>query len=149
MTNANATSANDTALPERVASWENRAVKGEALCVKTIHDDHASKVADLRKRQEAYEAGLPKDPVEALREVQKTLLDMSDLSEPEYAPRAVLEIIYQLTIHGALDGSAEIKDALYWLTSQGLEGLQAVENATERARDIAAQFSEHHRPFEA
>ncbi len=138
-----------TEAPTPIQDWENRQVKGEGMACKKVHDDHVAKVAELRQRQEAYEASLPKDPLEALAEVNRALKDMRETSEPQYAARAVLEIIHQLAIHGALDDSAHMEDAICWLTNQGLNGLKIIEDGTHRATDIARQFSPMHIVYRA
>ena len=132
-----------------IQDWENRDVKGEALAAKELYDDHVAKVMKLRNRQEAYEASLPKEPLEALSEIRRTLADIDDLSSSEYAPRAALEIIHQLVTHGALDDSDQMREAVYWLVGQGLDGIGVIEGTTRRARNIARQFGPMHRPYQA
>ena len=78
-------------------------------------------------------ASLPKDPLEALAEINRTIKDTREMSEPQYAARAALEIIHQLATHGALDDSDQMKDAIYWLAGQGLDGLKIIEDGTRRA----------------
>lgn len=135
--------------PHPVQSWENRQVKGEALSSKCVHEQHVAKVAELRSRQEAYEASLPKEPGEALSEISRVLTGLDDSSEPQYAARAALEIIHQLTSFNALDDSEEMNDAIRWLSIQGLDGLKAIETASKRASDIAHQFHPRRTAFQA
>lgn len=135
--------------PKPIQDWENRQVNGAALAGKSVHDDRVAKVAELRKRQEAYQASLPKKPLEALEEIKRTLKDPRELSEPQYAVRAALEIIHQLATHDALDDSDQMKEAIYWLTGEGLHGLRLLEDGTRRATNIAHQFHPAHTPFEA
>lgn len=141
--------AQKTKSPTPIHDWENRQVKGEGMACKKVYDDHVAKVAELRERQEAYEASLPKDPLEALADINLTLKDTSDIGEPQYAARAALEIIHQLATHGALDDSDQMKDAIYWLASQGLDGLRIIEDGTRRATNIARQFHPLHTVYRA
>lgn len=138
-----------TEAPRPIQDWENDEVKGEGMACKKIHDRHVAKVAELRERQEAYEASLPKDPLEALEEISRTLMDMGDIDGPSYAPRAALEILHQLSTHGALDESEQMKHAIFWLVGRGLEGLGANEDAARRAKNIAHQFHPSHIPYKA
>ncbi|MEM7720743.1 MAG: hypothetical protein AAF376_00065 [Pseudomonadota bacterium] len=135
--------------PKRVEDWENREVKGEALAHKRVLETRAEKAARLRQRQEAYYASLPKEPLEALADIHRSLMDMRELAEPQYGPRAALEIMYQLATHNAFDESHQLKEALYWLAIQGLDGLKLVEDAQQRASDIAAQFHPAYEPYRA
>ena len=130
--------------PTPIQDWENREVKGEGMACKSVYDDHVAKVAELRERQEAYEASLPKDPLEALAEINRTLKDTRELSEPQYAARAALEIIHQLATHDALDDSDQMKDAIYWLAGQGLDGLKIIDDGARRATNIAQKFHPMH-----
>lgn len=139
----------NTAAPMPVDGEENREVDGHGLVCKKNFDRHVATVARLRKRQQAYEESLPKDPVEALEEIRRALKDGSAMSEPEYAARAALEIIRQLALHEALDGSDQMCDALAWLADQGLDALKALEDGTSRAHDIARRFHKAYVPFEA
>lgn len=138
-----------TAAPRPVDAEENREVDGHGLVCKKNFERHVATVAKLRARQEAYEESLPKDPVEALEEIRRALKDGSAMSEPEYAARAALEIIHQLTLHKALDGSDQMCDALAWLTDKGLDALKALEDGTSRAHDISRRFHKAYIPFEA
>lgn len=135
--------------PTPVHDWENNQVEGKALVCKKIYDQHVERTAALRERQEAYEASLPKDPIEALQEIDRALLDIRCTSQPAYAARAALEIIYQLATHGALDDSEPLRESVYWLAGQGLNGLKATEDTTRRARNIAHQFHSRHQAFQA
>ena len=127
-----------------IQDWENREVKGEGMACKTVYDSHVAKVAELRQRQEAYEASLPKDPLEALAEINRTLKDTREMSEPQYAARAALEIIHQLATYGALDDSDQMNEAVYWLSCQGLDGLTLIEDSARKAMNIAHQFHPMH-----
>ena len=139
--------ANSEALP--IQDWENRHVKGDALACKRVFEAHLAEVAELRQRQEQYEESLPKKPRKALAEIHRTLLDQRDISEPGYAPRAALELIYQLVAHNALDDSDQMRDAVYWLAIQGLDGLKKIETATARAQHIARQVHPMYEPYKA
>lgn len=135
--------------PRPVADWENRAVNGAARACKRIHESEVAKVAELRQRQEEYEASLPKEPLDALSEINRCLHDTRDISAPEYAVRAALEIIHQLATHDALDESAEMKYAIHWLSGQAIQALTSIEGGTRRARNIAHQFHSMHETFRA
>lgn len=160
MTNERA-SATDTGLlvektkPEQtkdarpIEDWENRAVKGHALMAASLFADHMAKVAELRGQQEAYEASLPKEPLDALADINRTIKDVTDLDSPEYAARAALEIVNQLATYAALDNSDNLKDALFWLSDRGLKGMDGIEAAAARVRQTAYQFSPFHREFRA
>ncbi|MBB06341.1 MAG: hypothetical protein CML03_12660 [Pseudooceanicola sp.] len=147
MTNDTADLANEE--PRPIQDWENLQVKGDGMACKEVYDDHVARVAELRQRQEAYEASLPKEPLEALAEINHTLHDMRDASEPQYAARAALEIIHQLADHGALDDSDQMKDAIYWLSGQGLEALTLIEDGARKAVNIAHQFHPMHKVYRA
>ncbi|MEM9212634.1 MAG: hypothetical protein AAGA63_14220, partial [Pseudomonadota bacterium] len=77
MTNdtANTETTPKTAAPMPVDDSENREVRGDGLVCKKNFDRHVATVARLRKRQQAYEESLPKDPVEALEEIRRALKD--------------------------------------------------------------------------
>lgn len=140
-------SGTDTARP--VTDWENRESKGAALVCKYGHDATQKKTAELRQRQEAYERSLPKDAIEAMGEISRNLADTGDYCTPEYAPRAALAIIKELSVNGGLDDSDEMNGAVYWLTTQALDALDGIEGNTIRARHIARQFHPMHKPFQA
>lgn len=135
--------------PRPIQDWENRRVKGEALFYKEGYNNHLERVSKLRERQEAYEASLPTDPIEAMSQINSRLSDIGDISGPEYAVRAALEIIHQLTTDRTLDDSDELKDAIFWLTRQGLNGLASIEESTQHVRAIARQFHPLNQPFRA
>lgn len=146
MTNERAC-ANNT--PQPIQEWENENVKGEALSRKRFHEEHLAEVNELRQRQEAYIASLPKNPSEALTEIHSTLLDPREIGEQHYAPRAALEIIHQLALKNGLEDDEGIRDAIYWLTSQALNGLNAIDAATQQAQEIAGQFHPRYEPYKA
>ncbi len=135
--------------PTPIQDWENRDVDGKVKVYKKAYDAHVAKVAELRERQMTYEASLPKDPTEALIEIHRIGKDMRDFAEPEYAVRASLEILMQLASNGGLQDIEYLKDTVYWLLSQALDGLSLIEDSTDRVHDIARQFHPAHRPFEA
>ena len=139
--------ANDELRP--IQEWENDQVHGEAIACKKVYDVHLAKVTELRQRQEAYETSLPKDPIEAMAEINRTLKDTREFAEPQYAARAALEIIHQLATNGALEDSTQLKEAIYWLAGQGLDGLKIIEDGTSRARNIAQQFHPRHTVYRA
>lgn len=122
--------------PLRVTDWENDASQGMALASKTISDDHIENVTRLRDRQAAYLASLQMEPGDVSSAVLKSLLCPADVGEPHYAARAALEIIHQLTTHSALDDSPQMKDALYWLSIQGLDAMASIENSIQVSIDI-------------
>ncbi len=138
-----------TEAPRPIQDWENREVKDQALIGKDLLEARIARTTELRQRQEAYDASLPKDPIEALDEINMKLKELYDLSRPEYATRAALEIIHQLATHHALDDSEALSDALFWLTNEALDGLKIIEDKTRRAANIASQFHPSHKPFEA
>lgn len=139
----------NTVSPQPIQDWENREVHGEGMACKTVHDDHVSKVAELRQRQEAYEASLPKDQAKALTEINKVLCDSGDLDSPEYAARAALTIINELAAKGGMDDSPQMNNAVYWLSEKGLDGLQLIETGVKRSKDIAHQFHPAHDKYRA
>jgi len=135
--------------PRPVTDYENDQVRGAATLPRSIFYAEQARLDQLRQRQEAYTASLPKDPVTALADVYSTLPELGEYAEPHYAARAALDIIHQLATHGALDDSLEIKQSVYWLTTQGLNAMRKIESANKRAKDIARQFHPHIEPFRA
>lgn len=135
--------------PRPVEDWENRLVNGEGLSCKPVHDGHAARVARLRERQEAYEANLPKEPIEALNQITRTLNDCRETVSPHYAARAAIVIVRELALKGGLDDSDQINSAVLWLTSQGMDALDLIEDEVRRTRDIAQQFHPGHMPHRA
>lgn len=133
----------------RVEDWENRDVDGAAFAAKCIYEGNKSRSEKLRAQQEAYERSLPSDPEEALGEINKALKETRDVDGEHYAPRAALEIIRELSMKGSLDDSQEIADAVFWLTTQALEGLTSIEGGIRKSRDIAHRFHPMHKPYEA
>ena len=77
------------------------------------------------------------------------MLELRDITEPQYAVRAALTIIQELSMKGGLDENEQMNEAVFWLTSQGLEGLCAIEKSTRRAKAIARQFHPMHEPYQA
>lgn len=106
-------------------------------------------VEKLRAKQEAYVASLPKEPVEALSEINRALKDPRENDSPQSAARSALTIIQELSTSGALDGGHQINEAIYWLTVQGLDGLKVTERGTLRAMSIAGQFEPRYEPYKA
>ncbi|WP_299739052.1 hypothetical protein [uncultured Roseobacter sp.] len=133
----------------RVQDWENRAVKGAALACKSIYEDNKKEAEKLRARQEAYKKSLPTDPIEGMSEINRALKDTQEVDSLHYAPRAALEIIRELSMKGSLDGSQQMSDAVFWLTTQAIDGLTAIEEGARRSRDIAYSFHPMHQPYEA
>lgn len=132
-----------------VTDWENRDVKGAALCCKLIHEQEQDKIKALREQQAAYVANLPKEPLDALNEINRVLADPRDLCEPEYGARAALTIINRLATGYALNDDVSLSEAIHWLSGIGLDSMDALQAGNQRSRAIAGQFSEHHQPFEA
>ena len=126
---------------QRVKGWENDSCDGKVYQYKGGYDEHRSRVERLRQQHEAYLKSLPTDPDAALYEIAGCLEDPGGIGEAAYGARAALEIIHQLAAHDAFDDSGALKNALYWLTMKGLEGLEVSENGAHRALDIARQFS--------
>ncbi len=143
------TNTNTTQAPRPVQDWENEDVQREALAGKRVYDAHLAEVTKLRQRQEAYEASLPKDAVEAMDDIRESLKDLRDIDTPQYAPRAALTIVQELVLNGDLDGRGDIRNAVYWLSARGLDGLDLIESGSRRALDIASQFHPAHRAYEA
>lgn len=135
--------ANDELRP--IQEWENDQVHGEAIACKKVYDVHLAKVTELRQRQEAYETSLPKDPIEAMAEINRTLKDTREFAEPQYAARAALEIIHQLATHGALEDSTQLKEAIYWLAGQrqinGRTSLIAIAKTLSRSLNTSRKRS--------
>ena len=128
-----------------IESWENQRVNGLAFVSKQELKFRNEQLTELRERQEAYEKGLPKEPEEALGEINTVLCDALDLA----GVKSALEIILQITIHGGLDDTEELHRAIHWLTSRGLDDLAQIEKAANHAKHIAHQFDSMHKPFEA
>ncbi|WP_138058676.1 hypothetical protein [Sulfitobacter geojensis] len=147
MTNVNADSANEELRP--IQDWENREVDGKGLACKRVYDKHVAEVAELRQRQEAYEASLPKEPLEALSEINHAMKDPREIESPQYAARAALTILQELSMKGGLDNSDQINEAVYWLSCRGLEGLALIEEGTRKAMAIAHQFHPMHEKYQA
>ncbi len=135
--------------PKRVLDWQNVKVKGAALCAKIIQDSDTAEVEALRKQQAAYVASLPTDPIDGLKQINRILCDPLDLTEKEYAPRAVLTIIHALTTEYALDGGRDTNQAIFWLVSLGLDGLDRLEDSCIRSRDIAGNILRPENRFQA
>jgi len=126
-----------TETPKRVLDWQNRKVKGAALSAKIIRDQDSAEVKELREQQAAYIASLPTDPTEGLKQINRILCDPRELTEKEYAPRAVLTIIHALTTAYELDGERQTNEAIFWLVGIALDGLDSLEDSCVRSRDIA------------
>lgn len=133
----------------RVQDWENRAVKGAAFACKSVYEGNKQEAEELRARQEAYHKSLPTDPDEALQHINKVLNKTQDEDSMYYAPRAALEIIRELSMKGSLDGSQQIGDAVFWLTTQALDSLTSIEDGILKSCDIAQKFHPRHQPYEA
>lgn len=104
---------------------------------------------ELRQRQEACGASLPKEPQEALLEIERTIKYGEETDSTEYAARAALTIISEMTMRRGLDDSNEMNDAIYWLTRRGLEGLELIENSAIKVEEIARQFCQERQAFKA
>ena len=139
--------ANDEARP--VTDQDNRAVKGNALLHKTVYQDRLAQTAELRARQEEYERSLPKDPVEALREIYRFFDDWSDFDGPQSAVKSSLLIVNELASADPMHVNEDIKQAVDWLSWQGIDGLKEIEAQQQRVSEIARQFSDTYQPFEA
>ncbi|MCE8005997.1 hypothetical protein [Aestuariivita sp.] len=135
--------------PRPVQYWENRRTKGQALAHNRVFETHLAEVTALRQQQERYEQSLPKKPRKALADIYQTLEDTKDILEPSCAPRAAMELICQLAMHNALADGDQMSDAVYWLAIRSLEGLDKLEDAITRARDISRQFHPLHEPYQA
>lgn len=98
---------------------------------------------------QAYERSLPDDPIAALSEINRALVETRDAGSPHYAPHAAIEIIRELSIKGSLDGSQQMSDAVFWLTTQALDGLTSIDSSILKSRDIAHKFHPTHQPYEA
>lgn len=132
-----------------VTEYENDSVQGAALAAKKIFDEEQEKVAKLRKQHQDYKESLPKDPIQALKEISRTLPHMNESLSDQYALKAALILVNELALRRDLDNCQDLNDAIFWLTSQGINALRMLEESNARAHDIAGQFHDTHRPFRA
>jgi hypothetical protein len=139
-----------TETPQRVTSHENREVGGEALVCKEVREHREERVAELRAREQAYWESLPDEPTEALNAVTRALPDMGDFDHKPYAARAALVLTHELAGNRLfVEGSDELNDAMFWLTSRAIEGLDETEAKVDHARAIATKLNSMQPPFEA
>lgn len=99
MTATSATSANDTALPERprpVSDAENEGVGGLALCAQYLWDEKKKQIEEMRVRHEAYLASLPSEPLAAIR------LALDELGANDEVPEALERAHHMSVALGAL-----------------------------------------------
>ncbi|MFD1341447.1 hypothetical protein [Litorisediminicola beolgyonensis] len=135
--------------PRPVSEWENNNVSGQACTCKRVHEKHVEEVKALRQRQEAYEASLPKEPLEALRAISAKMVVFEDQDDSSEAIRAALTLINELATHRIDLDYPDMHQALYWLTSEALTGFKEIERSNREAYKIARQFSPSHEPFRA
>ena len=122
--------------PRPVQDWENKDVKGMALCCDSLFDEYLEKVTKLREQQAAYEDSLPTKVDDAFRGINKALPCLDGIGEQDYGLRAALRIYNMLFSKGEPLDDTDI-DALYWLNCQTEDALYRIERGNTRARDIA------------
>ena len=131
-----------------IQDWENRQVDGKGRACKRVYDDHVAKVSELRQRQEAYEASLPKDRQAALEAISKlSIRDLRDVYENDCAARLAFVIIYELA--DKIEEDVDITDALKWLSRLGRDAVDRLDADMQKVHNIAHQFHDMREVYRA
>lgn len=142
--------ANDETRPVcRVESHVNDELRGDVFHYKEGYDARNAKVMEHRQRQEAYFANLPKEPLEAIREINSVLRQSKENERLADAPSNALYIIQTLAMTDGIDESQQTAEAFYWLAEIARSGLMELEEGFRAALDISAQFNETYIPYRA
>lgn len=120
-----------------VTDWENKAVKGHALCAEYVFREHIEDTQALRDRQAAYLESLPSDPPEVIRAARSLLHQDSD----EY-PEGIKEALHlshaleALVKDGDLDENGKNRAAALYVAHRIVMAMHRATQQLDRISDI-------------
>jgi hypothetical protein len=120
-----------------VTEFENKELRGLALCPGAAFDDTVSRAQTLRARQRAYLDSLPTDPAEAIADARK-LLSHDYTAAPKGFEDALhlSQALSALIAQGDLDAPSPTYDAALYIAQRINLALHDTNDSLKRARDV-------------
>lgn len=135
---------------EPVTRWENKEVKGHALCSDFVFQDHLTNAQALRDRQAAYLNSLPTDPTDVIKAAREIMHPGYVNEYPEGIEEALhLSVALEAMIKaGDLDVEGRPRDAALYVAEHVCTAMHRAVRALDRLNHVLGQ-PDLQRAFEA
>lgn len=121
-----------------VTDHENREARGLARCAASIFESEQAKVAELRARQAAYEASLPREPADRIKAARRLLAPGHDSYPKGFEEARCLAHAIAAMVRRAEDDAPCPTEhaAAMWIAERLTDRLEALADDLDRVGDI-------------
>lgn len=133
-----------------MARWENKGVKGHALCSEFVFQDHLTNAQALRDRQASYLNSLPTDLTDVIKAAREIMHPGYVNEYPEGIEEALhLSVVPDaMTKAGDLDVEGRPRDAALYVAERVFTAMHRAVRALDRLDHVLAK-PDLQRAFEA